>query len=154
MFRSIRFGLAAIFLSLAGPGFALPNHGSRHTQDAHPAEVQGAPAIPKPDFVIEAEKDLENAELALQTEQRLLMQLRQEEAKLRQAAVAATGSWIEPAELWKKKQSIKESIEIKQQAVANARRHLTRAENKALTSTESNWNRRHHPSWLRSWWQW
>lgn len=154
MLRLQRIILALAFAALAGPANALPDHSPKQPREGQHQGPQGATPTAKPEFVIAAEKDLENAELALKAEQKLLTQIRQEEATLRQAAIFKTGSWIEPTEMWKRKQIVKESLEIKQQAVINAKRRLTRAENQALAITGSNWTRHHRPSWFRSWWQW
>jgi hypothetical protein len=148
--------VAFIFALAALPNWAsaLPNHGASHPQDSKHHTPQGATTAAKPEFLIQAQKDLENAETELLAERKALEQLRQEEAKLRQAAIAKSGSWIEPTELWNKKQLLKQSIEIKQQAVVAAKRRLVRAENQAQSAEEGNWSRRHRPSWFRSWWQW
>jgi len=133
---------------------ALPNHSTSHPQDSKHQTPQGVTPAAKPEFLIQAKKDLENAEAELVADRKALEQLRQEEAKMRQAAIAKSGSWIEPTELWNKKQLLKQTIEIKQQAVVNAKHRLVRAENQAQSTAEGNWSRRHRPSWFRSWWQW
>jgi hypothetical protein len=148
--------IAFAFASVISPNWAsaLQDHGANHPQDSKHHTPQGVAPAAKPEFLIQAQKDLENAETELLAERKALEQLRLEEAKLRQSAIAKTGSWIEPTELWNKKQLLKQSIEIKQQAVVSAKRRLVRAENQAQSATESNWSHRHRPSWFRSWWQW
>jgi hypothetical protein len=151
------FILVAFFFALAAlsnGANALPNHSTSHPQDSKHHTPQGATPAAKPEFLIQAQKDLEIAETELLTELKALEQMRQEEAKLRQAAIAKSGSWIEPTELWNKKQLLKQTIEIKQQAVVSAKRRLVRAENQAQSAGEGNWSRHHRPSWFRSWWQW
>jgi hypothetical protein len=154
MFRSIRVTFAFVFIGLAAQASALVNHGPKHPQDGQNQGSQGVSPTPKPEFLIHAQKELESAEAALQLEQKALEQLREEEVRLRQAAILKSGSWIEPADMWKRKQLLKQSIEMRQHAVANAKRRLTRAENEARSVSESNWGRHHRPSWFRSWWQW
>lgn len=124
---------------------------------AQPGPSDGRPPAARPaepEFLIHAQKNLERSRVALQAEQKALDQLRQEEAALRRVAVARKGSWIEPSYLWKKKETLKQSISRKQQAVDVASRRLSRAETEAHTASESNWSARHRPSWLRSWWPW
>lgn len=154
MSRQIRIVLAMTASLTAGHAGALPNHASQHSPDGQHQTTRDATPATKPDFLLQARKDVVEAEAALHDEQLALEQLRREEAKLRQDAIAKSGSWIEPAELWKKKQELKQAIEVKQRAVANAKRRLIRAENEARSMTEGNWTRRHPPSWFRSWWQW
>jgi hypothetical protein len=154
MSRRIRIVLAITASLTAGHAGALPNHASQHSQDSQHQTTREATAATKPEFLLQARKDLAEAETALLGEQQALEQLRRDEAKLRQEAIVKSGSWIEPAELWKKKQELKQAIEVKQRALANAKRRLIRAENEARSMTEGNWTRRHPPSWFRSWWQW
>jgi hypothetical protein len=154
MLGVIRLAIGLALLALATQANALPNHGANHQQDGQHQGFHGATPTVKPEFLVKAQKELENAELALQAEQKSLEHLREEETWLRQAAISKSGSWIEPAEWWKKKQLLKQSIEVKQRAVTNAKRRLTRAENEARSTSESSWVRQHRPSWFRSWWQW
>jgi hypothetical protein len=154
MFGLIRVAVAFTLISLATQASALPNHGAHHPQDGQHQELHGPAPVAKPAFLIQAQKELENAEIALQIDQKALEQLREEEARLRQAAILKSGSWIEPNEWWKKKQLLKQSIEMKQRAVTNAKHRLTRAENEAHSTSEGSWVRHHRPSWFRSWWQW
>jgi hypothetical protein len=154
MFGLIRVAVSLALIALVTQASALPNHGAKHQQDGQHQELQGATPVAKPEFLVQAQKELEAAEVALQGEQKALEHLREEEARLRQAAISKSGSWIEPNEWWKRKQVLKQSIEMKQRAVINAKRRLTRAENEARSTSEGNWARHHRPSWFRSWWQW
>jgi Skp family chaperone for outer membrane proteins len=108
----------------------------------------------KPEFLIEAQRNLDEAQAALQAEQRALDLLRQQEAKLRRSAIMKNGSWIEPSDLWTKKELLKQAIARKQQAVDSAVRRLKHAENQAHAITESTWSKKHRPSWFGSWWKW
>jgi hypothetical protein len=154
MFGLIRVAVALIIICLATQSSALPNHGAKHQQDGQNQGSQAPTPVAKPEFLIQAQKELENAETALQIDQKALEQLREDEARLRQAAISKSGSWIEPNEWWKKKQLLKQSIEMKQRTVTNAKHRLTRAENEAHSTSEGSWVRHHRPSWFRSWWQW
>jgi multidrug resistance efflux pump len=116
------------------------------------ASAQSAPAsqLTKPEFLARAEKNYDDAKAALRAEESVLEQLRQEEAKLRQAALAKTGSWIEPTEWWRKKQAIKQSMSLKRDEVRRAKSRLMIAENRAHAAIESGGSKRHKPFW----WQW
>jgi hypothetical protein len=120
------------------------------------ASAQSAPAsqLTKPEFIARAEKNYDDAKAALRAEESVLEQLRQEEAKLRQAALAKTGSWIEPTEWWRKKQALKQSVSLKRDELRRAKSRLMIAEHRAHPATESGGSKRHKPSWFRSWWQW
>ena len=140
---------------LAPSANALPNHSPSITQSGqHTGATHTPDVVSKPEFLVLAEKRLVTAQAALQADQKALDQLRQEESKLRQAAIARSGSWIEPTDLWKKKESLKQSIETKQRGVYNAERLLKRAENQFRSTSEGNWSKKHQPSWFGSWWQW
>jgi hypothetical protein len=95
--RSLFVGLATCLLTSPFDVIAGPAH-SHWPIDV--ASAQSAPAnqLTKPEFLARAEKNYDDAKAALRAEESLLEQLRQEEAKLRQAALAKTGSWIEPTE--------------------------------------------------------
>ncbi len=120
------------------------------------AAAQSAPISesPKPDFLLHAEKNYAEAQTALRAEEDTLERLRHEEANLRRAALAKSGSWIEPAEWWQKKQAIKQSILLKNDAVRRAKSKLTIAQSHAQALAESHRSKKHKPSWFRSWWQW
>ncbi len=122
--------------------------------DAAVAQSVSTSDSPKPDFLVHAEKNYADAQAALRAEEDVLERLRHEEANLRRAALANTGSWIEPAEWWQKKQAIKQSIMLKNDMVRRAKSKLTIAQHHAQALAESHRSKKHKPSWFRSWWQW
>ncbi len=90
-----------------------------HSANHWPVDAAAAQSAPtseplKPDFLVRAEKNCADAQAALRAEEDALERLRHEEAKLRRAALAKTGSWIEPVEWWREKQAIKQSILLKE----------------------------------------
>jgi hypothetical protein len=137
----------SIFCILAIPISALAQHSqsAERPTGAHPAA---------PEFLIHAQKKLENAKAALEGEQKALDQLRQQEEALRHAAILRTRSWIEPIHLWKSKEQLKQGILRRQKTVDVAARNLARAEARAWATSESTWSKHHPASWFGSWWQW
>ena len=145
---------AVLFVLFSTQAEALQNQSAKHSSDRQHQGSQTNAPYAKPEFLIQAQKELQDAEVALQAEQKALEHLRQEEEGMRQASISKSGSWIEPSELWKKKQLLKQTIETREKAVVSAKHRLTRAEYMARSTSESNWARQHRPSWFRSWWQW
>jgi hypothetical protein len=147
--RSLFVGLATCLLTSPFDVIAGPAH-SHWPIDVASAQSAPASQLTKPEFLARAEKNYDDAKAALRADESVLEQLRQEEAELRQAALAKTGSWIEPTEWWRKKQAIKQSMLLKRDEVRRAKSRLMIAENRAHAATESGGSKRHKPSW----WQW
>ncbi len=148
--------ILGVALGLVGaPGSLVAGHSALH-KDAEAKAEQLTPASQtgRPLFLVEAQKNYAAAEAALRAEEAELERLHQEEAALRQAAFAKTGSWIEPLDWWRKKQAIKQKISFKKDGVRRARSKLAIAENQAHSMAEGVWSKKHKPSWLGSWWQW
>ncbi len=148
--RELSVALAILF-AVARPWEAAADHLPAHREGAEHAPVSHRA---KPDFLIEAEENYAEAEAAVRTEQRALEQLRDEEARLRRASLAKTGSWIEPAELWRKKQALLQSIASRKEVLLRAKAKLNVARTRLRAGEESGWTVRHRPSWFGSWWQW
>ncbi len=143
-----------VLLALEGPTCASAENAPYATHNTQHSEqnVRQLPTIAE--VQIQARKDVETLEATLQADQKALERLWKEEAVLRQAAVAQSGSWIEPIELWKRKEALKQSIKHKQHALEIARKYAKLAENHFRATTERNWSRSHQPSWFGHWWKW
>ncbi len=146
--------VAPILLILAGSRSSVAENAPSVTQSVQRPGQTARRLSAVAELQIKARKNIENAESALQADQRALEQLRQEEAVLRHAAVAKSGSWIEPDELWKRKEALKQSIKHKQHVLETARRYAKLAETHFRSVAESNASRAHRPSWFEHWWKW
>jgi hypothetical protein len=113
----------------------------------------GKPGTAKPKFLVQAEKNYHQAQSALRTAQENLDRLRQTEAQQSQAALAKTGSWIEPQALWQKMRAAEQNLAFAQERERQARAALDNAEDQARSIWEANWSRSHQPT-RPSWWQW
>jgi hypothetical protein len=107
----------------------------------------------KPKSLVQAEKNYDQAQSAAKAEQANLDRLGQTEAQLSRAAMAKTGSWIEPQALWQKKRAVEQNLAFAQEVERKARAALDNAEDQTRSIWEANWSRSHQP--IRpSWWQW
>ncbi len=140
---------------LMSPSSLFAGHATRHWSIG-PAAAQSTatPEPPKPEFLVRAEKTYAEAQVALRAEEETLERLRDDEEKLRRAALAKAGSWIEPTDWWRKKQAIKQSISLKSDAVRRAKSELMVAQNEAQALVQGHWAKKHSPSWMPSWWPW
>jgi uncharacterized protein YraI len=107
----------------------------------------------KPTFLIRAEEQYRQAQQAVNTAERNLNRLRQEEARLSQISMAKIGSWIEPDSLWHKKLAAEQNLAFAQELERQARALRDNAEDEARSAQEAKWSKAHSPS-APSWWQW
>ncbi len=106
-----------------------------------------------PDFLMQAEKSHADAKAALAADQEAYERLLQEEAKLRQQAVAKSGSWIEPAALWRKKTALEKTLASEKQRERRTKSLLAKARDQARASAETEGARAHKPAWFGAWWR-
>ncbi|MEK8091515.1 hypothetical protein WOC76_03025 [Methylocystis sp. IM3] len=140
------FAAALVFISLANPVGALA--GGR----APP--VPAAPAGAEHEFLSRATQRHKEAEAALIAAQTALEEFRQSEGRLRRESLARTGSWIEPAPLWRKKMALEQAVASRRALERKTFAQLSRARSEARLNSERVWSKSHAPSWFSSWWQW
>lgn len=121
---------------------------------AHAAPSSHEAAGAEPEFVARAVQRHREAEAALSAAQEALEEFRLSEARLRRESLAKTGSWIEPAPLWRKKIALEQAIASKRAVERKTFTQLSRARSEARGGSEKVWSKAHAPSWFSSWWQW
>jgi hypothetical protein len=126
-----------------------PFHRAKTTKPAAPDQGNNRP---KSDLLIQAERDLADAQAALQTARQDLTRFQDQENLLRQASIAKTGSWVEPGDWWHKKEALQQIVIVRQQAMERAQKRMKRAETEASTSLEARLSKG-KPSWFRPWWK-
>jgi uncharacterized protein YgiM (DUF1202 family) len=114
--------------------------------------LQSLPSAAKvrPKFLLQARKDYEQSQTALEAAKHSLSQLQQTEAQQSKSAIANTGSWIEPQALWQKLRAAEQNLAFAQEQERQARARLDNAEDRARAMWETKWSHTHQPSW----WQW
>ena len=70
----------------------------------------GAKNASAPAYVVAAQLKYRKARKAFSHAERALAQVKQEEARRSRLAIAARGQWIEPRELWRKKQAAEQNL--------------------------------------------
>jgi hypothetical protein len=147
------FLLATAVGALSSPAGTFAE-GSLAHKHAGGATLARAPKIEahKPEFLVRAEKNYRDAQAAVGDEQLILQQMHQEEAQLRRRSMARTGSWIEPADLWRKKLAQEKAIAFRQELERKAHEELEKARNQARALVEKEWAKSHKPSWFSWWW--
>lgn len=146
LLRMSRLAATLALAALADPGGALA--GARAAPSSH--EAAGV----EPEFLARAVQRHREAEAALSAAQEALEEFRQSEARLRRESFAKTGSWIEPAPLWRKKIALEQAVASKRAAERKTFTQLSRARGEARGASEKVWSKAHAPSWFSSWWQW
>jgi hypothetical protein len=126
-----------------------PFHRAKTTKPAAPDQGNNRP---KSDLLIQAERDLADAQAALQTARQDLTRFQDQENLLRQASIAKTGSWVEPGDWWRRKEALQQILSARQQATERAKKKLKLAETESNSSVDTRSNNR-KPSWFRSWWK-
>jgi hypothetical protein len=128
------------------------HHPFHRAKTAKPGPSDQGKGRPKPDFLIQAERDVADAQAELQTARQDLARLQEQENLLRQASIAKTGSWVEPGDWWRRKEALQQILSARQQATERAKKKLKLAETESNSSVDTRSNNR-KPSWFRSWWK-
>jgi hypothetical protein len=118
----------------------------------HPGEqMKDRAAVPE--FLILAQQNYEHAQTAVTAAKNGLERLLKIEAEQKRAAMAKSGSYIEPASLWKEITQAKQNLAYKQKLEAQARAALFNAKGRARHFWAKEWKPA-HPRFWPSWWQW
>jgi hypothetical protein len=82
----------------------------------------------RPKFLLQARKNYNQAQMAVESAKQSLNQILQTEAQQNQSAIAKTGSWIEPQALWEKIRAAEQNLAFAQEQERQARARLDNAE--------------------------
>jgi hypothetical protein len=106
-----------------------------------------------PRFLIAADAKYGRAAAALTAANRRLARVRRLEARQSQKALAATGSWIEPATLWRQKAAAQRQLATARELERRALAELVNAEERASAASGA-LGRGGDPASSVSWWRW
>jgi hypothetical protein len=107
----------------------------------------------RPQYLIAAQRKYNRAIAAVNVANENLDRLLRIEARQSRRALATSGSWIEPAALWREKVSAQQQAAFAHELEREARAELDNAEDQARAISSARWSREHADPWL-SWWQW
>jgi uncharacterized protein YraI len=110
--------------------------------------------ISKPAFLQRAEEAARRADNSVTVAEANINRLVRQEALQSRIAMAQTGSWIEPAHLWREKLAAQQKLAYQQELARLAHERLVTAQDRARALWEEKWSESHQPSWFASWWQW
>lgn len=127
--------------------------GSSRSKAARPIRRSNI-ALSKPAFLKQAEEAAVRADNSVRAAQANLNQLLRQEARQSQKAMIQTGSWIEPASLWRQKVAAQQNLKFQEELARQAQARLVNAQDRARALWETKWSESHTPSWFSSWWQW
>ena len=116
--------------------------------------AMAATAAAKPAFLIQAEKKYRQARQAVIAAENYLNRVSREEARESQRAMAQSGQWIEPTQLWRKTRAAEQNLAYARELEAQALTELNDARDAARTTRVGGFPKGEFQPLRPFWWLW